>query len=78
MRYWHTIRLVLMLLALFGLESNQFLLAKAIPNQQVFNSTQIYYRLASNESCGLYSSISLGDFIKKTLPFEWVDGWASS
>jgi len=44
---------------------------------QISNSIQVYYRLAPNEPCGLYSPISLGDFIKKTLPFEWVDGWAN-
>lgn len=50
---------------------------RAAPNQQS-NSVQVYYRLAANETCGLHGPISLGDFIKKTLPFEWVDGWAGT
>ncbi|MBE7471863.1 MAG: hypothetical protein HS114_22215 [Anaerolineales bacterium] len=40
----------------------------------------IYYRLDSegSDSCTDHIPISLGDFIKKTLPFEWSDSWANT
>lgn len=51
----------------------------AIPTQQqtVLNSTPIYYRLSSIEPCGLNDPISLGEYIKRSLPFEWVDSWGN-
>ncbi|NJN94460.1 MAG: hypothetical protein HC875_10390 [Anaerolineales bacterium] len=53
-----------------------------IPLQVVDDSTLIYYRLDSSpnstETCTTNPPITFGDFIKKTLPFEWSDGWANT
>ncbi len=43
--------------------------------QAVNDTMLIYYRLAPSDDCTDNAPISLGDFIKKTLPNEWVEGW---
>lgn len=75
MRYWYVIWFALLLV--FGVHSGQ-----AAPLQTVDDSELIYYRVDgspnSTETCTTNPPITLGDFIKKTLPFEWVDGWAGT
>ncbi len=48
----------------------------AIPLTAVSDSMQIYYKYSQNGLC--YGPITLGDFIKHTLPFEWGEFWANT
>ncbi len=78
MRRSHYFWSILLLLLMDGLQMVQPSMVEAVPNQQqsITNSTLIYYRADNEDECGDHS-ISLGDFIKKSLPFEWVDNWGN-
>jgi hypothetical protein len=52
-----------------------------MPLQTVYDSELVYYRINpddEDEECTDHPPITLGDFIKKTLPFEWSDSWANT
>jgi hypothetical protein len=79
MRNWNTF-LIVLLLFLFELHTVQASPIRSIPLQAYSNSTLIYYRLDPNgsDTCTDHGPITLGDFIKKTLPNEWIEGWANT
>ena len=51
-----------------------------IPLQTISDSMLIYYRLDSNggDTCTDNAPISLGNFVKKTLGYEWIDDWGNT
>ena len=79
MRYWHISRLVL-LSFLFGLQLVQASPTQAVIPLAISDTTLIYYRLDPNggDTCTDHTPISLSDFIKKTLPNEWIEGWGNT
>jgi peptidoglycan hydrolase-like amidase len=70
------LRLALSLIILTGLLGTSPTMSKAVaPLATVSDSLLIYYRPTRRSNC--IGPISLGDFIKHTLPNEWIDSWAN-
>lgn len=69
-----------LLLFLLGLRTAQASPIQLLPLQAANNSMLIYYRLDPNgsDTCTDHTPITLGNFIKKTLPNEWGESWAST
>jgi hypothetical protein len=82
MKQWRNFSVILFVVLLFsfGLRTSHTSASinTTIPLQAVNDATLIYYRLDPSDDCTDNSPISLGDFIKKTLPNEWIDQWANT
>lgn len=82
MKHWHnflTVWLVLLPL-FFGLRTTHASSSAemAVPLQSVDDWMPIYYRLDPSDQCTNHSPITLGDFVKKTLPNEWIENWGDT
>jgi hypothetical protein len=76
--YFKVFSLALGLLVLIGLLTKSAVASEATIPLAVSDSVLIYYRLSSNPGSPCVGPISLGDFIKKTLPNEWIENWANT